>query len=386
MKQNKNYSISILEKNIISKNNRYQLNNKENKEIRKIVQNKKILIVGACGSIGSLFTKKIFSLNFKEIYFLDKNENALVELNRELVFLNKKKIKKTNFVCVDITSFNLDKFLFNNKIDHYYNFAAIKHVRSEESLESLKYMLKTNAVNFCPNKKNHLKLFFSISSDKAVLPQSFLGISKYFMEKKLSNFAKKHKSVFVSTVRFANVSFSEGSYLKYAKERIEKKISFGLPLNIRRYFITHDEAISLCFKSVLKKNKNKVLMPSDKIMNKEYKLSFLIKKLLYFYGYKIKFTKKVLPISKTLFPVVTSSQNLEGQKNYEEFYDKSLDKIAYDEDKSTMKINLSNNIKVNEIIQNLLKQKSKEKIIKLVQKKIVSFKTNKKTIKVSHLI
>ena len=127
-------------------------------------------------------------------------------------------------------------------------------------------------------------------------------------------------------------------------------------------------------------------MPSDKIMNKEYKLSFLIKKLLYFYGYKIKFTKKVLPISKTLFPVVTSSQNLEGQKNYEEFYDKSLDKIAYDEDKSTMKINLSNNIKVNEIIQNLLKQKSKEKIIKLVQKKIVSFKPNKKTIKVSHLI
>jgi FlaA1/EpsC-like NDP-sugar epimerase len=57
-------------------------------------------------------------------------------------------------------------------------------------------MFKTNSSKFCPNKKNELKIFFSISSDKAVLPQSFLGISKYFMEEKLSDFAKKNKSSF----------------------------------------------------------------------------------------------------------------------------------------------------------------------------------------------
>ena len=247
-------------------------------------------------------------------------------------------------------------------------------------------MFKTNSINFCPQKRNYLKIFFSISSDKAVLPLSFLGISKYFMEEKLANFGKKNKSISVSTVRFANVCFSEGSYLKYAKERIEKKISFGLPLNIKRYFITHKEAISLCFKSILKKNKNKILMPSDKIMNKEYTLSFIIKKLLNIYGYKIKYSNKLLPIEKNLFPVVVSRKNLEGQKSYEEFYDQKLNKISHDKDGQTMKIDLINNINVDYVINKLLKLKSKNSIIKLIQKKIKTFKPNKKTIKVSHLI
>jgi FlaA1/EpsC-like NDP-sugar epimerase len=384
--QNMKFSIIDLEKRIISNTDRYKLNIKENIEIKKTLFNQNILIIGACGSIGKLFAKEIFKFTFKNIHLLDKNENALVELNRDLVLLNDKKIKRTNFICTDITSFNLDNFLLNNKINHYYNFAAMKHVRSEENLDSLKYMFKTNSANFCPNKRNYLKIFFSISSDKAVLPQSFLGISKYFMEEKLANFAKKNKSVSISTVRFANVCFSDGSYLKYAKERIEKKISFGLPLNIKRFFITHDEAISLCFKAILKKNKNKIIMPSDKIMNKEYKLSFIIKKLLKIYDYKIKYTNKILPIKKNIFSVVVSSKDLEGQKNYEVFYDKKLNKVKYDKDKQTMKIDLIYNINVDSMIRKLSQLKSKNSIIKLIQKKIQKFKPNQNTIKVSHLI
>ena len=380
------FSIVELEKKIISNKDRYKLNILEKKEIKKTLFNQNLLIIGACGSIGKLFTKQIYKFNFKNIYLLDKNENALVELNRDLVLSDNKKIKQVNFICSDITSFNIDKFLLTNKINQYYNFAAIKHVRSEEYLESLKYMFKTNSGNFCPQKKNYLKIFFSISSDKAVLPQSFLGISKYFMEEKLANFATKNKSIFISTVRFANVCFSEGSYLKYVKERIEKKISFGLPINIKRYFITHDEAISLCFKSILKKNKNKILMPSDKLMNKEYRLSLIVKKLLDIYGYRIKYSKKLLPIKKNIFPVVVSKKDLEGQKNYEEFYDKKLNKIIYDQDGQTMKIDLTSNINVDYMINRLSQLKSKNDIIKLIQKKAKTFKPNKNTIKVSHLI
>jgi len=380
------FSIQELERKIISKKNRYQLRRIEETEVKKTLLNQNILITGSCGSIGKFFTKKILNYNFKKLYLLDKNENDLVELNRNITLLNTKKIKKIEFICTDITSFSLDSFLSNHKIHHYYNFAAIKHVRSEEYLDSLKYMFKTNSSKFCPNKKNYLKIFFSISSDKAVLPQSFLGISKYFMEEKLSDFAKKNKSVFVSSVRFANVSFSEGSYLKYAKERIEKKISFGLPLKIKRYFITHEEAISLCFKSILKKNKNKIIMPSDKIKIDEYKLSFLIKKLLQLYGYKIKYLKKVMAVKRNLFPVVVYEKNLEGQKNYEEFYDKNKNYVEYDRDCQTMKINLTNKYKVNTIIQKLLKLKSKQEIIRLIQKKDRNFKPKKNTIKVSELI
>ena len=167
------FSITELERKIISNKNRYKLNIEENKEIKKTLFNQNLLIIGACGSIGKLFTKEIYKYNFKNIYLLDKNENSLVELNRDLILFNNKKIKQTHYICTDITSFNLDNFLLNNKINQYYNFAAMKHVRSEEYLNSLKYMFKTNSANFCPRKKNYLKIFFSISSDKAVLPQSF---------------------------------------------------------------------------------------------------------------------------------------------------------------------------------------------------------------------
>lgn len=386
MLQNNNISFHLLEKKIISNKNRYKLNIAEENEIRKKLLNQNILIIGACGSIGKQFTKQIYKFNFKKIYLLDKNENELVELNRELVLLNNKKVQQTRYVCTDITSFNLDEFLLNSKITHYYNFAAIKHVRSEEYLDSLKYMFKTNSDKFCPNKKNYLKLFFSISSDKAVLPQSLLGVSKYFMEEKISKFSKQNRSVFLSTVRFANVCFSEGSYLKYVKERIEKKISFGLPMKIRRYFITHEEATSLCFKAILKKNKNKILMPSDRILNKEYSLSTLVKKILDLYGYKIKYSKKFLSVKKSSFPVIAIDNNLEGQKNYEEFYNRGVDQVTYDNDNQTMKIDLVNRMDVNLINKKIQKLKTKNEIIKLIQRKIKTFTPKKNSIKVSHLI
>jgi FlaA1/EpsC-like NDP-sugar epimerase len=386
MPQNIKLSIQQLEKTIISNKNKYKLNLSEKNEIKKKLFNINILIIVAFVSIGKQFTKQIYNFNFKKIYLLDKNENELVELNRELVLLNIKKLKKTKYVCTDITSFNLDEFLLNNKITHYYNFAAMKHVRSEEYLDSLTYLIKTNSDKFCPAKKNNLKLFFSISSDKAVLPQSLLGVSKYFMEEKISNFSKKNRSVFLSTVRFANVCFSEGSYLKYVKERIEKKISFGLPINIKRYFITHEEAISLCFKAILKKNKNKILMPSNRILNKEYSLSSLVKKLLDIYGYKIKYSKKVLSVKKSSFPVVVIDNNLEGQKNYEEFYNRDIDQVIYDNDNQTMKINLVSRMNVNLIVKKIQKQKTKKEIIKLIQQKMKTFIPKKNTIKVSHLI
>ena len=386
MSNNIKLSSVDLERIVISKKNRYKLNIVEKTEIKKKLSNQIILIIGACGSIGKLFVKEIYKFNFKKIYLLDKNENDLVELNRDLILLNKKKIIKTNFICTDITSFNLDQFLSNQKITHYFNFAAIKHVRSEEYLESIKYMFKTNSLKFCPKKKNFLKLFFSISSDKAVLPQSLLGISKYLMEQKLSEFSKKNKPVFVSSVRFANVCFSEGSYLKYAKERIEKKITFGLPLNIKRFFITHEEAISLCFKSILKRNRNKILMPSNKVLNQEYSLSFIIEKILNLYGFKIKYSKKISKVKGGVFPVIISNYEIEGQKGYEEFFDKKKDKVNYDKDKKTMKINLNNNIDVSKLISNLQIKKTKADIIKLIRTKIKTFKQQKKSIKVSHLV
>ena len=139
-----------LEKKIISKKNRFPLFKKDLIEIKKDFRKKNILIIGAAGSIGSQFVKDIikFDINFKRIFLLDKNENQLTELNRELLLSKKIKINKIEFICSDLTSLDVDSFLVLNKITHYLNFAAVKHVRSEENLESIKYMIKTNFIVF----------------------------------------------------------------------------------------------------------------------------------------------------------------------------------------------------------------------------------------------
>ena len=93
-------NIEFIEKKL-SQKNRFELNYKENLEIKNEFKNKNILIAGASGSIGEVFTKKILKLNFKNLYLLDKNENSLTEINRDIINLIGKKIKKI-FLFVQI--------------------------------------------------------------------------------------------------------------------------------------------------------------------------------------------------------------------------------------------------------------------------------------------
>ena len=141
---NKN-KYSFFEEKVISKKNRFKLLNQDIIELKKNFFKSNILITGAAGSIGSQFCKDILKFNFKSIFLMDKNENQLTELNRDLILVcDKNKINRIRFICSDLTIFNIDDFLKENKITHYLNFAAIKHVRSEEELTSIKYMFLTN--------------------------------------------------------------------------------------------------------------------------------------------------------------------------------------------------------------------------------------------------
>ena len=111
------------------------------------------------------------------------------------------------------------------------------------------------------------------------------------MEVNLSKY--KNKNIFVSSVRFANVAFSNGSILKYVVDRLIQKKKFGVPENIKRFFITHTEASSLCFKSMLKRNNRKIIIPNSKILNKDYLLTELVKKITRKHKLKPKFYKKI---------------------------------------------------------------------------------------------
>ena len=145
-----------LEKLLISKKNRFRPNLIEKNEIKQELRNENILITGACGSIGKAFTTEIINYNFKNLYLLDKNENSLTQFNREIIYsqaLNMSINKNIHYICSDLTSINLDNFIRKNNISIYLNFAAVKHVRSEEELDSALYMLKTNSILFLLTSK-----------------------------------------------------------------------------------------------------------------------------------------------------------------------------------------------------------------------------------------
>lgn len=315
-----------LEKKIISNKNRFVLLKKDLIEINKDFKKNNLLITGAAGSIGSQFVKDIikFNFDFKSLILLDKNENQLTELNRELLLLKNFKINKVNFICSDLTFLNLDSLLVSKKITHYLNFAAVKHVRSEENIESIKYMIKTNAMSFLPKKRNKLRKIFSVSTDKTVNPSSILGITKHMMELNLNKFSK-NKNLFVSSARFANVSFSNGSILKYVVDRILSKKPFGIPNKIRRFFITHEEASSLCFKALLKNNNNRIVVPNPKHLNKDFLIKDLVSKITKYYGYNAKYNKKYFKnvINNKNYNILLTRPNNHGQKLSEELLSKN---------------------------------------------------------------
>ena len=382
----KNYK--FYENKIISSKDRFKLSSIDYKELKNDFNNANVLVLGASGSIGNVFVKKLIKLNFKNLYLVDKNENDLTELNREIILAtNNKSLNKIRYICADLNIMDMDSFLKQNKITHYLNFAAIKHVRSEEELVSLKYMFLTNSKNFLPLKNHYLKKVFSISTDKTVNPTSLLGVSKTLMEKKLSQFKQANKKTFVSSVRFANVSFSNGSILKYAVDRINKKKLFGVPKTIKRYFITHDEASSLCFKSLLKKNDKMILLPNDNILNKEYLIKDLITKILKLNGYYPnfinKFKNKHARINKR-YPVILTEPNTHGQKYYEHFHEDS-EKLYFDKkDKTISRVELPIANNIDKILNYLLTKNNIKTIKKFLMKNFKSYKPPRNVLKVSH--
>lgn len=378
-----------IESKVISNKNRFALKKKDLTELKKDFFNSSILVTGGAGSIGSQFCKDILKFNFKALFIIDKDENQLTELNRELILLcDKKKLNKIRYICADLLVFNIDDFIKNHLITHYLNFAAIKHVRTEEELDSIKYMFLTNTNNFLPKKSYKLKKLFSISTDKTVNPRSLLGISKHLMESNLRKFKNENK-IFVSSVRFANVSFSNGSILKYIVDRIIYKKPFGVPKNIKRFFITHKEASTLCFKAILKNSDGQVVLPNYKVLEKDYLISDVAAKIVRYFSYKEKFvnnlsTKKV--VKNKYYRVQLTSSNIHGQKLFEEFYS-GFEKLKLDKrDKSIFRVNLPNQPNVRRITKKILEFRNYVKLQKYLCTQFKNFKPSKNVIKVSKII
>ena len=151
--------------------------------------NKKVLIIGGSGSIGSSFVSEISEFSLKSIHIIDPNENGLTNLVRNLRSKDNK-ASSLNLITspLDFGSKITEQFIIENgPYDFIYNFAAIKHVRSEKDLYSTMQMFDTNVVkhsNLLEKilKEKSSKGYFSVSTDKAANPVSLMGASKKIME------------------------------------------------------------------------------------------------------------------------------------------------------------------------------------------------------------
>lgn len=228
-----------------------------------IVNNSSFLVIGGAGSIGQAVVKEIFKRNPKTLHVVDISENNMVELVRDIR-------SSLGYCDGDFRTFALDSGSAEfdallRKIggyDYVLNLSALKHVRSEKDPFTLMRMINVNILN---TEKSLLqaidggsKKYFCVSTDKAANPVNMMGASKRIMEMFLM---RRSMEIPISTARFANVAFSDGSLLHGFNQRIQKRQPLSAPQDVKRYFVTPQESGELCLMSCLLGENRDIFFP-----------------------------------------------------------------------------------------------------------------------------
>jgi len=299
-------------------------------ELNEIVLNSKFLIIGGAGSIGQAVAKEIFKRNPLKLHIVDLSENNLTELVRDIrsSFGYIKGDFKT--FALDIGSIEYDAFIKSDgKYDYVLNLSALKHVRSEEDPFTLMRMIDVNILNtdktIKQSIKNDVKKYFCISTDKAANPINMMGASKRIMEMFLM---RRSLDIDISTARFANVAFSDGSLLHGFNMRIEKRQPIAAPDDVKRYFVTPQESGELCLMSCIFGENRDIFFPKLDQTLSLISFSDIAVKYLKDKGYEAyrcssedqaRELIKTLP-QKGKWPCLFSKSDTTGEKDYEEFY------------------------------------------------------------------
>jgi UDP-N-acetylglucosamine 4,6-dehydratase len=231
------------------------------------LKQKRVLITGACGTIGSEITKKFLDLGAIVCAF-DNYENGLFNLKKNYKSKNKKNLRIFLGSIRDVD--RLSKAM--NKVDYVVHCAALKHVEISE-YNSFEAVLTNivgvqNVIDVALN--NNIKKVLFTSSDKAVNPSSVMGTTKLMGEKLIisaNNYAGDKITRF-SSVRFGNVLDSSGSVIKVFNQQLKE----GKPLTVTsnqmtRYFINIEQAINLCIFSLDEMLGGEIFFPKMKSFN-----------------------------------------------------------------------------------------------------------------------
>ena len=306
----------------------------QNNFLHSQIKDKKILIIGGAGTIGSNYLKQVLKYKPSKIVVVDINENGLTELTRDLrsstlLDYNPQYITYP----VNLLSNTFDKIFNSNTWDVVSNFSAHKHVRSEKDKISVEALIKNNVfgaiklLNLC--EQNPPNYFFSVSTDKAANPVNIMGASKSLMEKLILS---KKNNFRVSTARFANVAFSNGSLLDGFVNRINKKQPLSCPEDIKRFFVTPEQSGQICLLATFLGDSGNIFFPKldfyrDQIFFKDIALDFLEEQGFEPVIMNSEKEAKEYDIDKNLgkYPIYFFCTDTSGEKTYEEFYTEEED-------------------------------------------------------------
>ena len=295
----------------------------------KIVSKSTFLVLGGAGSVGQAVSKEIIKRNPIALHVVDINENNLVELVRDIRSSNFSFNSDFKTFPLDIGSKTYDSFfLGNGNYDYVINLSAIKHVRSEKDIYSLTRMIEVNILNTIKtieqSIKKGVKKYFCVSTDKATNPVNLMGASKRAMELVLIDYSE---DIEVSSARFANIAFSDGSLLNGFINRLNKKQPFSAPIDVRRYFMSEKEAGELCLISCLAGDNRDIFFPTLSPKDELKSFKNIAETILSSHGYKAfecdeEIAKREINdlIRSKKWPCIFSKSNTTGEKSFEEFY------------------------------------------------------------------
>lgn len=256
---------SFVKKNIVNRDESlftHDLNANES-ILKAEIEDKKVLVIGGAGTIGSSFIRALLNYNPGSLVVVDSNENGLTELTRKLRSDIKVQLPDEYLTYPMIfSSETFNKILDRYNFDIVANFAAHKHVRSEKDIISIEAMIENNV--FSANtllKKLSLippKHFFCVSTDKAANPVNVMGGSKKLMENLIMSYAKDFK---ITTARFANVAFSNGSLLDGYINRLMQRQPISCPSDVKRFFVSPEESGHICLIACILGNSGDIFFP-----------------------------------------------------------------------------------------------------------------------------
>ena len=232
--------------------------------------------------------------------------------------------------ALDIGSTEYNAFFkADGQFDYVLNLSALKHVRSEKDPYTLMRMIDVNIFNTDKTLQQSIsagvKKYFCVSTDKAANPVNMMGASKRIMEMFLM---RRSLEIDISTARFANVAFSDGSLLHGFNQRLEKRQPIVAPNDIKRYFVTPQESGELCLMSCIFGENRDIFFP--KLSENLHLISFADIAVRYlaqkgFEPVLCDSEDEARELAKTLpqqgkWPCLFTGSDTTGEKDFEEFF------------------------------------------------------------------